>query len=222
MILAFETSTDVCSVVYQNDDGEMFEKRIQGRSVHSDHLFLFTHQLMDEHKFSINQIKTVLVSNGPGSYTGLRIAASAVKGMFFKTDAVVFAVNTLAGFAASISDESSGTVHAIIDARRTHVYHQQFELNDRLMATSELRVIDLSELEKTLEPRHILVGTGIQRIHPEKLVGVEVYGTENISAGHLIELFELLSDSEFFEKTSLEDLNPEYITSNQINNSKPT
>lgn len=83
MILAYETSTDVCSVAFQNEEGAIFEKRIQGRSVHSDSLFLFTQEIMKEHNLSIDQIEHVLVSIGPGSYTGLRIAASAIKGIFF-------------------------------------------------------------------------------------------------------------------------------------------
>ena len=79
MILAYETSTQVCSVAFLNNEGEIFQKRITGRSVHSDHVFLFTEELINEHAFNIGDLEAVLVSNGPGSYTGLRIAASAIK-----------------------------------------------------------------------------------------------------------------------------------------------
>lgn len=219
MILAYETSTDICSVAYQNADGDIFEKRIQGRSVHSDNLFLFTQDLMKEHGFTINDIKTVLVSNGPGSYTGLRIAASAIKGIFFQSGAEVLAVNTLAGFAASQIGQEKGLTHAIIDARRTHVYHQQFEVNDRLIAKSSLEIIEISELEEKLESGQNLIGTGIHRINPERLAGIEVFNSESIRASSLIELFYVLPDSEFFEKTTLEELDPNYITSSQVNNS---
>lgn len=219
MILAYETSTDVCSVAYQNAEGEIFEKRIQGRSVHSDNLFLFTQELINEHDFSINQIKTVLVSNGPGSYTGLRIAASAIKGIFFQSDVEVLAVNTLAGFAASLLGKEDGIVHAIIDARRTHVYYQRFELNDRMIAKSALSLIEINELENQLESGQKIVGTGFNRINPEKLKGIEVFNSDSIRASNLIELFNQLPHSEFFDKTSLEALDPNYITNSQVNNS---
>ena len=125
MILAYETSTNICSVAFQNAEGEVFEKRIQGRSVHSDNLFLFTQQLTKEHDFKIEDLDAVLVSNGPGSYTGLRIAASAIKGIVFGKDVNLFACNTLASFAMA-KENNSRAIHSIIDARRTHVYHQAF------------------------------------------------------------------------------------------------
>lgn len=63
-ILAYETTTNICSVAFQNTDGKVFEKRIQGRSVHSDNLFMFTQELMKEHDFKIEDLNAVLVSNG--------------------------------------------------------------------------------------------------------------------------------------------------------------
>lgn len=222
MILAYETSTDVCSVAFQDSKGVTFEKRIQGRSVHSDNLFLFTQDLMKEHGFTIDQIETTLVSNGPGSYTGLRIAASAIKGIFFQFDVEVLAVNTLAGFAASLIDRTSGTIHAIMDARRSHVYHQEFEINNRLFAKSEQSVIELSQFEQRISKGDKIIGTGLQRINPEKLIGIEQFTTDNITAANLIALYQELPNSEFFEKTTLEDLDPNYITSSQVNNSQNT
>lgn len=217
MILAYETSTDICSVAFQNQDGKIFEKRIQGRSVHSDHLFLFTQELMDEHRFSIDQIGTVLVSNGPGSYTGLRIAASAIKGVFFQSKVDVIAVNTLAGFAAALLDHKEEIIHSIIDARRVHVYHQAFEVTDGLKSISELAVMEITALEEDLHPRQKIIGTGLNRINPEKLRSVELFDSAYISADNLIRLFNHQPESEFFEKTTLEELNPNYITSSQVN-----
>ncbi len=216
MIFAFETATDICSVAFQNSTGKVFEKRIQGRSVHSEHLFLFTEALTKEHNFSVKEIETVLVSNGPGSYTGLRIAASAVKGMFFGLDVNLFAVNTLAGFAAGIE---SGIIHSIIDARRTHVYHQSFEKKQKLHAESNIEIKEIRELENELRDGVHLVGTGINRLTSESRSKVNTLGAEAISATHLIHLYNTQPDSTFFQKTTPEALDPDYITSNQVNNS---
>ena len=216
MILAFETSTDICSVAFQNSKGKTFEKKIQGRSVHSEYLFLFADKLKKEHGFNSEQIKTVLVSNGPGSYTGLRIAASAVKGMFFGLDVNVLAVNTLAGFAAGVQH---GIIHSIIDARRTHVYHQVFKKKEKLQAESSIEIKEIQELEDELKEGEHLVGTGINRLTSESLSKVKPLGAEAISATHLIHLYNTQPDSEFFQKTTLEALDPNYMTSNQVNNS---
>lgn len=220
MILAYETSTDVCSVAYQNKEGAIFEKRIQGKSVHSDHLFLFTEKLMKEHGCAIDKIEAVLISNGPGSYTGLRIAASAIKGMFFKTDAQVYEIGTLAGMACSLVGKYQGIIHSIIDARRSHVYHQQFKLDDDLEVITDLQLREINEMESILEEGHKIVGTGLDRISAEKLIGIETFGSKNISAKNLFLLKQYFFNPNFIKKIALDELVPAYFSSNQVNNSK--
>ena len=216
-ILAYETSTNICSVAFQNAEGKVFEKRIQGRSVHSDNLFLFTQQLMAEHDFKIEDMDAVLVSNGPGSYTGLRIAASAIKGIMFGKNVDLFACNTLASFAMA-TENNSEAIHSIIDARRNHVYHQAFKLNDELEILSEAKVIKLSDLEDQIESGNILIGTGIDRISKKALENVQVFDVSFISANSLIRLFQLKNNADFCIKTHPEELNSNYISSSQVNN----
>ncbi len=220
MILAFETATDVCSVAFQNGDGEVFEKRIQGKGVHSDNVFLYTQSLMQEHHFKMSDLNAVLVSIGPGSYTGLRIGVSAVKGMLFGLGVDLFAVDTLAGFAQSQIDEvADGKIHAIIDARRSHLYHQAFNKIDGLMAKTDAIIKEITDVEKEIQNGDIVVGTGTDRFSLPLEKSIKVFDSESISAIHLISLFNTVPTASFFNKTSLEELNPNYITSNQVNNS---
>ncbi len=220
MILAFETATDVCSVAFQDCDGEIFEKRIEGKGVHSDNVFLYTQALMKEHHFDMADLKAVLVSIGPGSYTGLRIGVSAVKGMLFGLDVDLFAVNTLAGFAQSqIDEDGGGHIHAIIDARRSHFYHQAFRNIDGLSAISKPEIKEITDFENEVQDDDIIVGTGVDRFSLPADKSVKISDSESISAMHLIRLFNAQATASFFNKTSLEELNPNYITSNQVNNS---
>ncbi len=220
MILAFETATDVCSIAFENDEGKVFEKRIQGKGVHSDNVFLYTHALMQEHHFKMADLEAVLISNGPGSYTGLRIGASAVKGMLFGLDVDLYTLNTLAGFAQSQIDEvGEGQIHAIIDARRSHLYHQAFKKIDGLMATTDAIIKEISDFENEIQNGDIIVGTGTERITLPAGKTAKVFDSNSISAIHLIRLFNSQPSASFFNKTSLEELNPNYITSNQVNNS---
>ena len=217
MILAYETSTNICSVAFQNAEGKVFEKRIQGRSVHSDNLFLFTQQLMEEHEFRIEDLDAVLVSNGPGSYTGLRIAASAIKGILFGKNVDLFACNTLASFAME-TNNSSGVIHSIIDARRNHVYHQSFRLTDELEEVSDAKVIELFEFEESIKVGDALIGTGIDRINKKVLENTEIFDDTFISAKSLIQLFQLKNHGNFCIKKHPEQLNSNYISSSQVNN----
>ena len=219
MILAYETSTNICSVAFQIKSAQVFEKRIQGRSVHSDNMFLFTQQLMEEHNFEITDLNAVLVSNGPGSYTGLRIAASGIKGLLFGTDIDLFAVNTLASFAMAAKNKAVNTIHSIIDARRTHVYHQSFTFDQELSEMTKAKVMELSELEGLIKPRDCVVGSGINRISSEALNKVKIFDDATISATTLIDLFESKNSEKFCIKTKAEDLNSNYISSSQVTNS---
>lgn len=215
MILAFETATNICSVSFQDESGEIHEKRTERKGSHSELLFLYVRKLMNEHNFSIADLNAVLVSTGPGSYTGLRIAASAVKGMLFGLDTDIYAGNTLAGFAQSAGE---GVVHSVINARRKHLYHQKFKFDGDIHAVTESEILELAEIEDMLTPGEKIIGTGIERLNEDKLSELEILETTNISANALITLFSSSSGKHFFKKTTAEELESNYLSSSQVNN----
>lgn len=216
MILALETATNVCSVAFCNSD-DIFEKRIDKRGSHSEQLFLFIEELMDEHDFKITDLNAVLVSEGPGSYTGLRISASAVKGLLFQSDVLLYGVNTLASFAMQAIDEASSaqTIHSIIDARRKHVYHQSFFYGEGLTAKSEVEVMPIKKFEAMVKEGDVIIGTGLDRIKESVKEKTQVFGKESITAKSLIR-FQQLGESDFMEEINPEAFEPKYYTSNQV------
>lgn len=218
MILAYETSTNICSVSFQDSEGNITERRIQGRSVHSDNVFLFTKVFMNDYGFKIEDLDAVIISNGPGSYTGLRIAASAIKGLLFGTEVPLYAASTLASFTMETPIKDH-TIHSIIDARRTHVYHQAFELNNKLIAKTEAKILDISDFTDQINTGDCIVGNGTERLDKERLKGVTICDDRCITANSLFKLYQLPNFKEFCVKTRPEELNPNYISSSQVNNS---
>lgn len=220
MLLALETSTGVCSVAFKDDEGKYFEKRIEKRGGHSEKLFLFIDELMEEHDFSIRQLDAVLISAGPGSYTGLRISASAAKGLLFQTGIPLYAFNSLAGFARSALNEcpDAKIVHTIIDARRVHLYHQKFRNHEGLLrAETGVEVLPINAVEKIILEDDIIIGTGLGRISAEALVKAVVFDKKYITARSLISLYEEEYYS-FFKKVDPEKFAPQYYTSYQAEN----
>lgn len=219
MILAIETATNICSVAYQNESGEFFEKRVEARGSHSEKLFLFIKALMEEHQFSIGDLSAVLVSEGPGSYTGLRIAASGVKGLLFDVNVPLYSVQTMASFTCSALAEESqiSTIHSIIDARRVHVYHQQFGVKDGVISTDDtVEVIPIKSFEAMIQPGDVLIGTGIERLDAGLLSKVNTFGKKSVSARSLIKLYHRREASNFMQKVSPGQFDPKYYTSNQV------
>ena len=217
MILAVETATNICSIAFLNAQGEIFEKRTERKGSHSELIFIFIRELMEEHAFQLKDLDTVLVSSGPGSYTGLRIAASAVKGMLFGLDVKIYAGNTLAGFALAAE---AGTVHAVINARRKHLYHQKFEKRERLEVLTKSGILELDEINGLIKPGDQIIGTGVNRLDAEKLKELTILEESRISARQLIHLFNSPAKDDHFMGTTAEELESNYLKSSLVNNSK--
>lgn len=218
MLLAIETSTKVCSVAFRDNEGEITEKRVEKRGSHSEKLFLFIEELMQEKHFAISDLDAVLVSQGPGSYTGLRIAASAVKGLLFQSEVPLLAADTLAGFAQAAIDKESGagSIHAVIDARRVHLYHQHFEQAGKgLKSLSEVEILPIEKVQQMMESGDMFIGTGIDRLESSFLEGVSSLGPENITAQSLISLYDL-EQTPFLKQVDPESFDPKYYTSRQV------
>ncbi len=219
MLLALETATNVCSVAYCDENGNIYEQRTNKRGTHSEQLFLFIEQLQDEYDFEIKELDAVLVSEGPGSYTGLRISASAVKGLLFQTEVPLVGINTLASFAMQITEKHSqaNRIHSIIDARRVHVYHQQFVCADGKLSTEdEVEVIPIKAFEKMLRKDDFVIGTGLDRIDQQILSKANTFGVDSITAKSLIRLYQA-DFSNFYQEEDPELFEPKYYTSNQVN-----
>jgi len=219
MQLALETSTNICSVAYKNTDGEIYEKRTDEHGSHSEQLFLFIEDLKKNYKFEIRELDSIIVSEGPGSYTGLRISASAVKGLLFQTDIKLYTANTLASFAAeaAVRAETSGSIHSVIDARRVHLYHQKFTFDSgKLSAGKNVEVIPIEQFEMMIKPGDMIIGTGLKRISDEALSGIHIFSTDNISAKSLFRLAEFDRSGAFVKEKNIKEYKPEYFTSRQV------
>lgn len=217
MFLALETATNICSVAFW--DGEnIHEQRTNSQGSHSEQLFLSIEELKKDHDFSISDLDAVLISEGPGSYTGLRISASAVKGLLFQNDVPLYGIDTLASFAmqALQHNPSVKTIHSVIDARRKHLYYQQFRVQgDRLQAKYDTSATPIENIELFLGGDDVLIGTGLNRIDTKILNDMTTYGEDEITARSLIYLY---NDNamRFIEKADPELFEPEYYTSPQM------
>ena len=121
-ILNIETATKNCSVALAKEGKTIFCKEIaeEGYS-HAERLHVFIEEIIKEAGISLNDLSAVAVSQGPGSYTGLRIGVSAAKGLCFALDIPLISIHTLKAMATAISIEE-GVKIPLLDARRMEVY----------------------------------------------------------------------------------------------------
>ncbi|MFH2095887.1 MAG: tRNA (adenosine(37)-N6)-threonylcarbamoyltransferase complex dimerization subunit type 1 TsaB [Bacteroidota bacterium] len=135
-ILCIETSTTVCSAaISENGTVSCCIEKNDGNS-HSELLTVFIEELFRKTGLSADLIEAVAVSEGPGSYTGLRIGVSVAKGFCFRREIPLIAVSTLQSLAFGVKmmqeDENFADIYCpMIDAGRMEVFYTQYgnELN---------------------------------------------------------------------------------------------
>ena len=125
-ILNIETATKNCSVALAKEGKTIICKEIaeEGYS-HAEKLHVFIAEVLQELKLSFKDLVAIAVSQGPGSYTGLRIGVSAAKGLCFALDIPMIAVDTLQMLASQVTI-TDGFIVPMIDARRMEVYSAVF------------------------------------------------------------------------------------------------
>ena len=120
-ILAFETTGPHCSVAIIDGQGTLHEAASKGTLNHLQYLMPLTRQLLDECGLQLGDIDAIAVSEGPGSFTGIRIGVSSARALAQAISCAVIPVPTLKAFAYHLPNAASW-ICPIFDARRNQVY----------------------------------------------------------------------------------------------------
>ena len=146
-ILAIETSTMLGGAAIMDDSiGLIAEIRLNVKSTHSERLMTEIDNLLKQSLLEISEIDAFAISIGPGSFTGLRIGLSTVKGLSFATGKPVVSVSTLEAFAWNFPF-CKYPVCLLLDARKKEVYTAVFKWTNRdLIKISSEKVIGIKQL----------------------------------------------------------------------------
>ena len=163
LILAMDSSAKPASVAVCNDEvllGQYFQN---SGHTHSRTLLVMAEDLLKNLGLTISDIELFAVSNGPGSFTGVRIGVSAAKGLAWGADKPVCGVSTLEAMAYQ-TPVSEVILCPVMDARRSQVYNALLEWRDEgLTRLCKDRAISLEDLADELKSKNApvyLVGDG--------------------------------------------------------------
>ncbi|MDX1451571.1 MAG: tRNA (adenosine(37)-N6)-threonylcarbamoyltransferase complex dimerization subunit type 1 TsaB [Oleiphilaceae bacterium] len=121
-ILALESSAELCSVAVL-DNERVLERTERAPRQHAQLILPFVEELLDQAALSLNQLDAIAFGCGPGSFTGLRIAAGFAQGLAFGAQKTVIPVSNLRALAFSAAKiHGAGHYLACIDARMDEVY----------------------------------------------------------------------------------------------------
>ncbi len=163
LILSIETATEACSVAISKDDKLLNEKTLDGGMRHSAALTTLIKDVINDSGHKLNSLTCIALSDGPGSYTGLRVGASTAKGICYALGIPLIAIPTLQALSKAPA-ENDCHIMATIDARRmeayTAVYHKDHlteEVHSVIFTEEQAEII--SKSYQSL----IITGTGIKK-----------------------------------------------------------
>jgi tRNA threonylcarbamoyladenosine biosynthesis protein TsaB len=133
-MLAIETTGAFASVAVRDSHGNVYADGLNERLNHLKGLLPLLDKLLEKADLSINDIGTIAVSQGPGSFTGIRIGISTVRALAQITGAKVIGVPTLETFVYNLP-EYRGVVCPIFDARMEQMYAGAFMLDNNKIQT---------------------------------------------------------------------------------------
>lgn len=164
LILAVESSAGPVSAALWEDGKLLGEGYIHTKQTHSQTLLPMAEGLLASLGKSCGDIDLFAVSNGPGSFTGVRIGVACVKGMAFPENTPCCGVSTLEAIAVNGRGFEGAILCAAMDARRNQVYNALFEVKSgALCRLTKDRAISVEALSAECAPyadRVVLFGDG--------------------------------------------------------------
>lgn len=162
-ILALDSSAVAASAAIVEDGKILGENYINVGLTHSQTLLPMLKSLLQCSGLTIKDIDLLSITNGPGSFTGVRIGVAAIKGLAFADDKPCAPVSTLESLAYNLSG-SDCIACAVMDARCNQVYNAMLDCSEdgikRLTEDAAIKIDELPEILSNYDKQVVLVGDG--------------------------------------------------------------
>ncbi len=143
-LLTIDTATEVCGVALTENRRLLFDCRLNKKNIHNEKLISIIQKAVDDVEWKLSDLNGIVVSIGPGSFTGLRIGVSVSKGLSFSLGIPIVGVNTLDAFAQAGSFWP-GRICAIIKARENELYTAAYQFENKLNRLSDYEIITMED-----------------------------------------------------------------------------
>lgn len=203
LILNLETATKTCSVSLAQDGKELATINHTAENYsHAEKLNGIIQEVMEKANRQLADLDAIAVSEGPGSYTGLRIGTSTAKGLCFALDIPLIAVNSLKALAQSKAGADM-LICPMFDARRMEVYAAIFDSQMNVLQPTKAIVIDDATFLDFLQKEPVcFIGPGAEKCRSTVVHENAIFDLETaVSASGMIPFTE-----EKFQQNDLEDL----------------
>jgi tRNA threonylcarbamoyladenosine biosynthesis protein TsaB len=214
-ILAVDTATISCSVAIVDGASLTAEFTLNRKETHSKHLMEMIDTILKISGSDLSGIDGFAVTKGPGSFTGLRIGISTIKGLAAASGRPIVGVSSLKALAAQVP-LSTDLICPLIDARKGEVYFSRYRcINGRLKKQTEEQVTRPEDALDDLKESCLFVGNGALLYKDMILKKLGALAAFAPMTHHTIRASAVahLSMSKFSDKKAdrLENFSPHYI-----------
>ena len=250
LTFAMTTTTKLAGLSLYEKDKLLGEIHVEMAKTHSTTILEQIDSLLKWTGKKLDEIENVIVSIGPGSFTGVRIAISVVKGLFFGKNVNFYEVNELdaLGFQGyynlkiNLENEENVKIYSLIDSRKEKVYCAAYEIfngkaGNRLKLVKNYEVMKLDNvIEEIIENKQngennkkiYLIGDAVFNYKVKILdkLGdfVRIFEDKNLAINTMtyVEMFldENLRDDNVIKKTDIFNLKPDYLEKSQAERDK--
>ena len=207
-IIGIETATDICGVCIIRDGKIIDTEELILFRDHAEKLPILVNKILKNNNLKMDDFNSVAVSNGPGSFTGLRIGLSFAKALAFSNNLPIVPIPTLYSIASNL-DFTNSKIKILLHSHATNVYFQNFEIKNSQI--KELSKPTLSSWDKL-----IINNTDFNTFH---------YGCEKLIQSELIKPIKpssksiVITANQEYKKFCMHDfgdLQPNYVSAFKI------
>ena len=164
-ILGIDSSGNVGSVAYVSDGVVISEYTLNNKKTHSQTLLPMIDDMVKKAEINLDELDAIAISQGPGSFTGLRIGSATAKGIAYVKDIPIVPVYTTEALCYNLYGET-GLICPIMDARRGQVYTGIFNFSEdgsleTLLETTALSIEELLEKLAEFNQQVTFLGDGV-------------------------------------------------------------
>ncbi len=162
-ILAIETATKICSIALIEDGFVLGESALNVPHVHVERLVVMINDMLTNLRLKYEDLDAAAVSNGPGSFTGLRIGLSVAKGIAFARDKKIIAVPTLDAIARGLSRLGEGRVIVpLLHARGEEFYYARYLISGTMpKRIGDFTIGEADEIAGEFDSETVFAGEGV-------------------------------------------------------------
>ena len=173
MWLAIDTATEIGSVAVGRPERVVGARSMRGARQHAAQIVPLIQEVLENSGVQLAQISGLVVGDGPGSFTGLRISWAVAKGLAQERELPLVAVPSLLGAAHAAAGGQAGPIVACFDALRGQVFAAIYKFFpgrvETVVAPGLFEVRDLAQIAPPPDRPLLAVGDGAQRYTAEIL-----------------------------------------------------